>query len=501
MKIKIILFLTAFIGKVFGFIRELILSYYYGASKISDSYIVAMTITTIVFVMFSEGLRTAYIPLYAKIKNKDENESILFTNELIIKSFLISTLIVIFGILFNTQFIRIFAPGFDHETMILTKEILNISLFAIFFTIIVAILQGFLQANNSFNVASLIGAPMNIVMIISIILSKTYGIVALGWGRFISSIVQVFFIIPYLFKFKYKFIYSLNNFNDDIKNIIKLAIPVAIGSAAIQINTIIDNSIASLIDVGGVSILNYANRLTIFIQAIFIVSLSTIIFSEISNLKAGNKNKQLIEKQIMSSLYNMTLIIIPIIIFILSYSKEIVDVVYNRGNFTDSDAMLTSATLFSYSIGILFYGYREIISKVFYSFQMNRIPMKNMIIGISFNVLFNLLLSKYMGIPGIALATSFSGLIMCILLVNDLKRIGIIINLKLLILYISKIIMISLFSIFPVIILTFYTNFSSILILIIGTIFYLIFILILGTLFKLDEFQNVTKKIIRRTIK
>ena len=55
-KIGIVLILIQIISKIFGFAREIVLSYFYGTSTISDAYLVAFTIPSILFTLIGTGI-------------------------------------------------------------------------------------------------------------------------------------------------------------------------------------------------------------------------------------------------------------------------------------------------------------------------------------------------------------------------------------------------------------------------------------------------------------
>ena len=73
-KTALILMFITIISKVFGFIGEIVLSYFYGASSISDAYLVSLTIPSVLFSLIGVGISTGYIPVYSSIikeKGKD----------------------------------------------------------------------------------------------------------------------------------------------------------------------------------------------------------------------------------------------------------------------------------------------------------------------------------------------------------------------------------------------------------------------------------------------
>jgi GT2 family glycosyltransferase len=188
-----------------------------------------------------------------------------------------------------------------------------------------------------------------------------------------------------------------------------------------QINILVDKTIASQLVEGGISALNYASKLNGTIQGVFIMSVIAVIFPAMSQMAAGDRldeMKSYIQKAVMLTI----LFLIPVTVGIMLFAKPIIILLYARGAFVTSAINLTSDSLFFYSIGMLGFGLREIFSRAFYSLQNTRTPMINALIGILINIILNLALSHFMGIAGLALATSIAACITTILLYMSLTR-------------------------------------------------------------------------------
>jgi len=86
---------------------------------------------------------------------------------------------------------------------------------------------------------------------------------------------------------------------------------------------------------------------------------------------------------------------------------------------------MTASALMFYSLGMVFYGYRDVLNKTFYSLQNTKTPMLNGVLTVLCNIVLNLILVRFMQHNGLALATSLSAMIMTFLLfINLRKRIG-----------------------------------------------------------------------------
>lgn len=421
-KTAVLIMIITIFSKLSGFARDLTLSYFYGASNISDAYLISTTIPGIIFGFIGAGISTGYIPIYSEIENdygvKEGNE---FTSNLINVLLIISTIIIAFGLLFTEQIVKLFASGFEENTLKLAVKFTRIGLLSIYFTALKSIFTGFLQIKKNYLIPAIVGIPMNMLIILSIHLSFNNNIIILAIGTFIATIVQIFLLLPYVYKkgYKYKFIIKVDNRH--IKNMVYIVLPVVVGVSVNQINILVDRTLASRIVVGGISALNYANKLNGFVQGIFVLSVATALYPNISKMTAEG-NISGFKKSISEAISGINLLIIPSTIGTIIFVEEIVKLLFGRGAFTHQAIFLTSYALFFYSIGMIGFGLRQILSRAFYSMQDTKTPMINAGIAMIMNIILNIILSKFLGIGGLALATSISAIFCTLLLFVSLRR-------------------------------------------------------------------------------
>jgi len=445
-KTAVLLITITLISKIFGFGRELTLAYFYGSSSVSDAYLISLTIPGTIFVFIATSLATTYIPMYTEIKNKKtKKEADYFTNQLIVLVIIIATLLITL-VYFKTEFfVRIFASGFSNDTLELAVNFTKISVLGIFFTGISIILTNYLQINNFFVATAIISIPYNLSIILFIILSSSVSLSLLPMGIVISMLIEL--IIVCGLAYRKSFIISIKvKFDENIRKIFYLSLPVIMGTSINQINTLVDRTMASQITAGGISALNYGNRVIFLIQGVLITTISMLIYPKISKMVVNGEFRKL-KEQIYKVSFLLSYMLIPITVFLLFFSKEITSFLFERGAFDKEALILTSTVIFFYSIGILAMGYREVLSKVFYSLKDTKTPAINASIGLILNIAMNLTLAKYIGIGGLALSTSLSAIITSLLLIGNLrKKIGGL-NLKKLLLVNLKISSASFFSI------------------------------------------------------
>lgn len=421
----IIIMIATMISKGLGFFRELCLGSAYGASAYTDAYIISLNIPVVIFSSIALALGTSYIPLFCDVKERlGEKQSIRFSNNIINIVVIACSIISIICIIFAKPIVSIFAMGFEGETLDLTIKFTRILMIGIIFIGVNDVIMPFLQVKGNFFIPGVLGVPYNIVIILSIFASLKYGIEILVYGTLFAIISKVLFQIPFAKKVGYKYELYINLKDEYLKKLITLVSPVFIGVAVNQINGLVDKTLASTLVEGSISALNYANKLNEFVLGLFITSICAVIYPMLSKFSSENNNEEFIDA-IKKSINGVIILIIPVSIGAMVLSKPIVKLLFERNAFDAHATKMTAEALFFYAIGILGFGLRDVLSRVFYSIQDTKTPMVNGAMAMGINIVLNLILVKFFKHSGLALATSISSLVCIVLLFKSLhKKIG-----------------------------------------------------------------------------
>lgn len=423
-KAAIGLMAATLVAKILGFGRELALASAYGASGVSDAFLVAMNIPAVIFTAIGTSLGTAFIPLYCDVNSKDgEEASIKFTNNVFNIVLLICLLLSAIGVIFTSDIVKLFAVGFEGETLKLAVYYTRVMILGLSFLGMSYIMMAYLQVKENFIIPGLMSVPFNIMIILSIFLSVKVSPALLPWGSLIGLSFQFLIQYPFARKKGYKYKPYIDFKEEHLKRMLWLIGPVLIGVAVTQINTIVDRTIASTLVEGSISALNYATKLNQFVMGMFIVSISSVVYPMLSKLSSEN-NKEKFNKSIITAVNTVVLLVIPISIGAIILANPIVKLLFQRGEFDARATQMTSVALIFYSIGMIGFGLRDILGKVFYSLQDTRTPMINGIIAMILNIILNISFVKFtnMQLAGLAFATSISALLTITLLFISLKR-------------------------------------------------------------------------------
>lgn len=410
------------ISKLTGFGREVSLSYFFGASEITDAYLIAITIPTVIFNFVGIGLSSTYIPMYSSIKEAEgEREAVDFTNNFLNVLLFLCTIVYVLGLCFTPQLVRLFASGFQGEVLELAIKYTRICFIGIYITVLISVFSGFLHVNNRFYAVALMSVPMNIIYIAGTYYASIHGDIYLPIISVIAIVAQLVLLLIPIKKTGYAYAFSLRLKDKNLKRILLLSIPTIIGGSLDQINYLVDKTIASRISLGGISILNYAGKLNIAIIGLFVAGMIDVLYPRIAAVVAAEKYN-LLKDYIKKTINIIFLISLPIIFGILVFSYEIIEVIFGRGAFTQEAIQLTAKSLFYYTLGFLAIALRALIVRIYYSLKDTKTPVLNSAIGILLNIALNIVLSKYLGLIGIALATSISLSVTTLLLSFNLER-------------------------------------------------------------------------------
>ncbi len=411
-----IIFIFSIISKLFGFLRQFVLANYFGASVVSDVYLVSLSIPDFLIGFLVSAIFVSFIPIRTKVvKQIGEDEANKFTSNFINIVLIITTCLVIISFILTNYLVKFFAIGFFEDSLDLAINFTKITVFGMYFSVLVAVFSAYLQMKNNFVIPASLGIILNIVVIISIIVAASRGIINLAIGFVVAGLIQFIFLIIFVKKYNFRYYLKCDFKDENIKQIYVMALPLMIGLSLHKVNMMVDKTIASTIVSGGITVLNYAVLLNGMLIELIVGPINTASFPVISSCFRNKELKKMLGI-IKESINTVILIMLPVAIVSMIFSKSIVSLLFARGKFDTTAVLLTSNSLFYYSMGLISLSIVSILHSGFYATENTKTPMIMTVTGLIINVILNFILSNYMGLSGIALASSISITVVAILL-------------------------------------------------------------------------------------
>jgi putative peptidoglycan lipid II flippase len=412
------------VSRILGFVRDLLTASVLGANIYSDIFFIAFKLPNLFRTIFAEGAFTqAFIPAYARSKNKLRFSTIIFVN--------FTGFILLFSIivtLFASIVTKLIAIGFDEATVDLAAPLVAINFYYLPLIFIVTFMGALLQYKNHFATTAFSTALLNIAMIIALLLATgldEYTITYyMSYGVIAGGILQV---IVHIIAIKQKGLSK--NFVCNIKKWkIKTKIKTkefynkfyhsTLGSSTAQISAFIDTWLASFLVSGSISYLYYANRLFQLPLALFAIALSIALFPSIARaIKNEDLDKALL--MLRKSFWILFALLGIATLIGTFFAREIVWLLFERGAFSSEDTYNTSIVLIAYMIGLLPFGLNRVFSLWLYSHQKQLVAAKISAKSLIANILFSLMLIIPYGAFGLALASTLSGFILLFLTIKE----------------------------------------------------------------------------------
>jgi len=399
------------LSRILGFFREVFLAYSLGATHLSDVFYATFRIINFLRIFLGESLmQVSLVPLLVENKKNAEKYK-RFIGATFTIFFTVSILLTILGIIFSPFLISIFAPGFKKFAFkfIYAKNTLALMFPFAFFIIISAYFGALLNSEKKFFVPSFAPFFFNLFFLLIGIFCFFYlkirnqiFLYSLAIAVTIGAFFQMFFQFPFVIK-RFKIFLTKNIFIPEIKDFIKLVIPVLFSVITNEIIIIFTTFLASFLPEGELSYLSYSFRLRHFPIAILGIGLATV------SLPYMSESEKKIEY--LKRIYKLSLsILFPLVLLLLVHSEFIVRIFFERGRFTHVDTLKTSAAFIMFCVGILPASLFNVHLNYFYSqkkiIQAN-ISYFNMLTAF---LVFAPVLFKTMGYTGLALASSISSI-------------------------------------------------------------------------------------------
>lgn len=415
--------------KFSSFLTNMVLSYKYGASVISDAVIISMNIPVILFAGFISAVSLCYIPLYKEAELDKPAKGLMITS--LFMNVLTAAVACVCVLLFTFPefFISVLANGMSQAGITLAGRITRWGAVAALLSGTSGILGGYLQANNRFRLVSISILPTNLILAFCILLSKEVNIILfIGTGFILGSLVH--FLLYCIESVKTGFVWTpVFNLKDPyLKRLLLMVAPVVLGTLLYDINTIVDKSFASFLGVGSISVLDYSYKVAAAAQGILAFPLTTILYTRLSE-DSSRKDFVALSNSLNDGIARLSFFMIPAISGLIVVADIVVTILFFRGNFNIEAIQITSDCLILYLIGMYAISYRALLEKVFYSLQLTRLTFRNTIITVATNIIMDMLLYKHFGCYGLAVATSISLIVsLCYLFVLMKKKTDIVVE-------------------------------------------------------------------------
>ncbi len=433
---------SVFLSRITGLVREVVMADRFGAGAQNDAYLLAFRIPNLTRDLFAEGaLSAAFVPTFTQyLTTRGRKEAAELSNLVATAILLFVGAICVLGIVFSPQIVGIMAIGWAKNAP--EKFQLAVLLTRIMFPFLLLIslaaqVMGVLNANNQFGIPALASTFFNIGSLVSGLALGFWMGPALGispiegmsYGVVIGGALQLAWQLPAMHKAGFSFRPRIDFAHPGLRHIFALMGPAILGSAAVQINVMVNSYLATTVvdpvsgPDGPVSWLSFAFRFMQLPLGLFGVAIASATLPSISR-SASSGNLEEFRRTLSHSVGVVFLLTVPSSIGLIVLGPSMIGAIYERGEFTGYDTHQTAVALACYAVGLVGYSAVKVLAPAFYALKDSRTPMIISLISIfiNFGAATVILKTTDLGHAGLALSTSSVALFSCVALFWTLRN-------------------------------------------------------------------------------
>ena len=420
--------LATAVSRALGLVREMVATYFFGATGLVNAFTVAYAIPNFVRALVADAaLSGAFVPVFSELLERGERRrawrvaSTLLWLTLLVLGGLTALLVLLAPLL-----IRPFGnPGGDVE--------LAIGLSRVLFPIVVllgvsGIVVGILNTYHHFALPALAPVAWNLVIVLGLLLgvprvdgtsSELYlyaAVVVLG------TVAQLLLPVPWLRRLDGRLTVALDWRDPAVRRVLVLMLPVTLTIGLVNVNFLVDTFFASrLLDPElAPRTIDLAFRLYMLPQGIFAVAVTTVLFPTLSRL-AAREDRGGFERALDTGLRQIAFLLAPAALVSIVLAEPIVRLVYERGEFSASETVVVAECLQAFSLGLVFNGWLLLLNRAFYAVQTNWVPTAIALAAVALNAALDTILYR-VGIWGIPLATASVNVVAAATLLVMMRR-------------------------------------------------------------------------------
>jgi len=380
-----------FLSRIAGLIRDRVFAHYFGNSDAADAFKAAFRIPNALQNLFGEGVLSAsFIPVYAALLARDEDEEARRTAGAVAALLALSTsVLVLIGVLATPYLIDAIAPGFSGDKRELTIRIVRILFPGAGLFVFSAWCLGILNSHRRFFLSYTAPVIWNAAMIATLWgFGARYAqfplAIVLSWGSVVGAALMVAIQLPVVLRLLQGLHLSLAFHLENVRTVVRNFFPVFISRGVVQISAYVDALLASLLPTGAVSALAYAQTLYTLPVSLFGMSVSAAELPAMSGaVGAESQVAEVLRVRLNAGLRQIAFFVIPSVAGFLVLGDVIVSAIYQSGRFTHSDATYVWGILAGSTVGLLASTLGRLYSSTYYALKDTRTPLNYALIRVA----------------------------------------------------------------------------------------------------------------------
>jgi len=346
------------LSRVAGLVREVAIAGYLGAGAAADAFKAALRIPNLLQNLLGEGVLSAsFIPVYARLLDEDRKEAGRVAGAVCGLLCALTGVLVVIGVVLARPLTVLLTPGFEGERLDLAVSLLRIMFPGVGFLVLSAWCLGILNSHRRFFLSYVAPVLWNAAQIVIVVAAGVLGATrsgiatALAWGVVVGGFLQLAVQLPSVLGLVRGLRLSLDHRSGPVRDVIRRFVPVVVGRGVVQLLTYVELVLASLLAVGAVAALTYAQVLYLLPISLFGMAVAAAELPELARL--GAAGRAAIRQRLAVGLERVTFYVAPTVAVYVFAGDVVVGALLQRGQFDADDSRLVWLVLAGFALGLL----------------------------------------------------------------------------------------------------------------------------------------------------
>lgn len=414
-------------SRVLGLVRDVIITRQFGTSREYEAYLAAFRIPDLIFNIVASGaLGSSFIPIFSNMLSRGETARGWQLASHVINLVLVLTVALgVVAEIFAPQIVSAtVAVGFSPDDQVLTANLMRVMLLTPIVFSVSGLISAILNSHHHFVLPALSPVVYNFGIIggaLFLAPNPKFGVFGLAIGVVVGAVLHLAVQVPWLIRARMTYDLNIGLQDQAVHSVIRLMLPRTVGIAAVQINFLVNTILASTLPEGRLAALSIAFALILLPEGVIAQSIGTVLFPTFSQLEASGERAAL--KSAFSAALRVVLFLtIPASVGLILLRVPIIQLLYQRGEFTAESTAQTAFALQFYAVALFAHSGLEILTRAFYALQDTATPVKVGAAAIGLNIVLSLILLRPLAQGGLALANSVATILEMLTLLFLLRR-------------------------------------------------------------------------------
>ena len=409
-----------------GLLRETALAYELGAGPAADIFLIAFAVPEFVFVILPIVLWPAFIPVFTELR-LHAGDTAAWRLGLRVAGALLALLLGVTALVALSVpiYLRWLAPGFGPLQRAQAVQAVYIMLPALSLMGGATLASAVLQVYRRFARPALATAVRNLTFVVVLLGAPLAWLAGkAAWGVTLGAAAALLLQLTLLWTVRPR----TEEGDPDgervrvgVTDVARLAGPLAAGYAVHHLILFVDRAMATMLATGSVATLNYAYRVALVVGQLSGLAVSTALFPRMAE-QAANDDLPGLRSSLAGALRFVWMVGLPASCGLILLRVPLVEVLFQRGAFTQADTVAVSDLLVWYALAVLADALCQPLWRVLYAWRSAWTVFAVNALQTGIRLFLNLALIQSLGVAALALSAAMGLTIQALLLAFLVRR-------------------------------------------------------------------------------